>query len=154
MSSKPTTPLTQRRECPCEQDTKIPIPTPFRRSYSLRLRNSQSFPISNNNNNSYVYQHDRSKNFTQIDGNFNRADEKKIHKLKVSQSFTTDSSINKECGSVPNGTCGTTTTDKLIHSIDNELKLCEKSPRNCSNAIKTSPGKNHGMVSYNIFCVL
>ncbi|XP_065088913.1 protein quick-to-court isoform X2 [Ochlerotatus camptorhynchus] len=46
MSSKPATPLEQRRAFPGESDsTRIPMlsPTPFRRSYSLRMRTSQSF---------------------------------------------------------------------------------------------------------------
>lgn len=46
MSSKPATPLEQRRAYPGESDsTRIPMlsPTPFRRSYSLRMRTSQSF---------------------------------------------------------------------------------------------------------------
>ncbi|XP_029709324.2 protein quick-to-court isoform X1 [Aedes albopictus] len=46
MSSKPATPLEQRRAFPGESDsTRIPVlsPTPFRRSYSLRMRTSRSF---------------------------------------------------------------------------------------------------------------
>ncbi|XP_055635773.1 protein quick-to-court isoform X2 [Toxorhynchites rutilus septentrionalis] len=46
MSSKPATPLEQRRIFPGEcESTRIPMlsPTPFRRSYSLRMRTSQSF---------------------------------------------------------------------------------------------------------------
>ncbi|XP_058449283.1 protein quick-to-court isoform X2 [Malaya genurostris] len=46
MSSKPATPLELRRAFPGESEsTRIPVlsPTPFRRAYSLRMRNSQSF---------------------------------------------------------------------------------------------------------------
>ncbi|XP_049537692.1 protein quick-to-court isoform X2 [Anopheles darlingi] len=46
MSSKPATPLEQRRAYPGESETtRIPIlsPQPFRRSYSLRMRTSRSF---------------------------------------------------------------------------------------------------------------
>lgn len=45
MSSKPPTPLNQRRYFPGENDTKIPQPSPqpFRRSVSLRLRTSKSY---------------------------------------------------------------------------------------------------------------
>ncbi|XP_052563705.1 protein quick-to-court isoform X2 [Culex pipiens pallens] len=46
MSSKPATPLEQRRGYPGENEsTRIPVlsPTPFRRSYSLRMRTSRSF---------------------------------------------------------------------------------------------------------------
>ncbi|XP_058818885.1 protein quick-to-court isoform X2 [Topomyia yanbarensis] len=46
MSSKPATPLELRRAFPGESEsTRIPVlsPTPFRRSYSLRMRTSQSF---------------------------------------------------------------------------------------------------------------
>ncbi|XP_052868486.1 protein quick-to-court isoform X1 [Anopheles cruzii] len=46
MSSKPATPLEQRRTYPGESETtRIPIlsPQPFRRSSSLRMRNSRSF---------------------------------------------------------------------------------------------------------------
>ncbi|XP_058060992.1 protein quick-to-court isoform X2 [Anopheles bellator] len=46
MSSKPATPLEQRRAYPGESETtRIPIlsPQPFRRSSSLRMRNSRSF---------------------------------------------------------------------------------------------------------------
>uniref|UniRef100_A0A2M4BEV6 GRIP domain-containing protein n=1 Tax=Anopheles marajoara TaxID=58244 RepID=A0A2M4BEV6_9DIPT len=46
MSSKPATPLEQRRTYPGESETtRIPIlsPQPFRRSYSLRMRTSRSF---------------------------------------------------------------------------------------------------------------
>ncbi|XP_050082399.1 protein quick-to-court isoform X2 [Anopheles aquasalis] len=54
MSSKPATPLEQRRAYPGESETtRIPIlsPQPFRRSYSLRMRTSRSF---------HDYQHYRS----------------------------------------------------------------------------------------------
>lgn len=45
MSSKPPTPLIQKRYFPGENDTKIPQPSPqpFRRSVSLRLRTSKSY---------------------------------------------------------------------------------------------------------------
>ncbi|XP_058119650.1 protein quick-to-court [Anopheles ziemanni] len=46
MSSKPATPLEQRRAYPGESETtRIPMlsPQPFRRSYSLRMRTSRSF---------------------------------------------------------------------------------------------------------------
>uniref|UniRef100_A0AAG5DRB2 GRIP domain-containing protein n=1 Tax=Anopheles atroparvus TaxID=41427 RepID=A0AAG5DRB2_ANOAO len=46
MSSKPVTPLEQRRAYPGESETtRIPMlsPQPFRRSYSLRMRTSRSF---------------------------------------------------------------------------------------------------------------
>lgn len=130
MSSKPPTPLIQRRYFPGENDTKIPQPSPqpFRRSVSLRLRTSKSY--ENNFQTMSPTKPTHNQNFSSL-----RRGGSCLTK-NCSKSFDTTDNCNHLSKTAPNDSGAV----PKIKKIDTNAAVIQQN--------------QHGMVSCNFLCLV
>lgn len=148
MSSKPSTPILQRRYAENEF-SRIPVvsrsPIPFHRTYSMRLRSNC---LLNQLNESTLKQHN--KNFAHLKSTSAAAGDQRQSKLNLQRqrrsSFSMESKSEANNIDTGGGCNGDVARDEVDHSVG-ETKLMNGDLR------RSSFSKNHdrGMVSVNNF---
>lgn len=155
MSSKPSTPLSQRRPYPGEtESTRIPVfssPTPFRRSCSMRLRPISGFLNETTSTTKHNHYHH------QMQPSVRKCDDKKSFSSQFKQQQRTHSNSRRSSmqNSSMDNSCKNSATDSSIDQVDHfDTNLClDKNCSHLSGSLRRSSFSKHdrGMVSAFLF---